>query len=199
MAAENIFWNPEKNTLPEQWKTLWLRTLAMGARFLQPHSRDLKTEMNRLLEELEKLKQTVKTRLFDVREVQDAPQTAPGSGMTAPVGLSKIDVRNQAVRSLLLQIRDKWQTEKWAAEKTADSPGPDRRDEDVLETIVLSSSGRKTPESASDPGSDFDEMEKTVVMTPGPIAGSKEQAKQDPGFFDEDDDLDKTVVISPKK
>ncbi len=69
----------------------------------------------------------------------------------------------------------------------------------MLETIVLSSSGRKTPESVSDPGSDFDEMEKTVVMTPVSIAGSKEQAKQAPVFFDEEDDLDKTVVISPKK
>ncbi len=199
MAADNIFWTPEKEKVPDQWQSLWLRTMAMGARFLQPHSRDLKTEMNRLLEELEKLKQTVKIRLFAVREVQDAPQMVPEPGTTAPVGLSEIDARNQAVRSLLLRIRDKWQTEKGPAEKTAESPGPDRRQEDVLETIVLSSSGRKTPESVSDPGSDFDEMEKTVVMTPVSIAGSKEQAKQAPVFFDEEDDLDKTVVISPKK
>lgn len=199
MAVENIFWIPEKDRVPDQWQPLWLQTLAMGARFLQPHSRELKTEMNRLLEELEELTQTVKTRLFAVRDVQEAPRTVPGPGATSSVDLSEIDARNQGIRSLLQQIRDKWQAEKEPAEKRADSPDPDRRQEDVFETIVLSSSGRKTPENVSEPGSDFDEMEKTVVMTPGPIAGSKKQAKQDPGFFDENDDLDKTVVISPKK
>jgi hypothetical protein len=199
MAAENIFWNPEKDRVPEEWCSLWLKTLAIGARFLQPHSRDLKTELNTLLEMLEELKKTVKTELFAARGVDEMPRAVPGSGLTDQRDLSEIHARKQAVRSLLLQVRDKWQAEKGLAEKTAEDPGPDRRQEDVLETIVLSSSGRKIPENVPDTEPVFDDMEKTVVMNSGPIAGSKEHTKQDSVFFDEDDEMDKTVVISPKK
>jgi hypothetical protein len=198
MAAENIFWTPDKGRVPEHWQSLWLRTLAMGARFLQPHSRDLKTEMNTLLKDMDELKQTVKTGLFDVRELQDASQTAPGPDTTEQGDLSEVHARKQAVRSLLLHLRDKWQ-EQMPAEGTANDPGLKNQEEDVLETIVLSSFGRRTQESVPDPGSDFDEMEKTVVMDPDRTSGSKAEAKQDQRFFDEDDDLDKTVVISPEK
>lgn len=204
LAAENIFWNPEKDRVPEEWQPLWLKTLEVGARFLEPHSRDLKTEVTALLEEMDGLKQRVKTRLFAVREFEDTRMTAPEPVSTGQGGLSESQARKRAVRSLLLELKDKWQAE-GGTEKTTEDPGPAVREEDVLETIVLSSSGSipqesvSDPESASDPGADFDTLEKTVVITPDHKAGPEGSAKQEGRFFDEDDDLDKTVVIAPKK
>jgi len=198
LAAENIFWNPAHGPVLERWQRLWIETLSVGTRFLQPHSRDLKTEVNILLEKMDGLKRRVKTRLFAVRQIEDTRLTVPESGPTEQSAPSEIQARKQAVRSLLLRLRDKWQADK-PVEETAKDSGPAVREEDVLETIVLSSSGRITPERVSDPVSDFEEMEKTVVITPGQMADSEGAAKQKDRFFDEDDDLDKTVVISPKK
>ena len=206
LAVENIFWAPEDGTVLEQWQTLWLDTLSAGTRFLQPHSRDLKNEIDILLAEMDGLKQQVKIQLFAARSKEGEPQAVLEPRVTEPDILSETRVHKQAVRSLLFQLRDKWQAEEGMGNS---EPDVREREEDVLETIVLSSSDRTAPEHGPDPGADFEDLEKTVVLTSSSKAYSEKtdsekadpdgMAKQDGHFFDEDDDLDRTVVISPKK
>jgi hypothetical protein len=194
LAVENIFWHPENGTVSEQWHPLWLKTLAAGIRFFQPHSQDLKTEVDTLLQDLDGLKQKVKISLFATRSAADEPLAAPKAQLTDHEVPPGTQARKQAVRSLLLQLKDKWQAE----EMKGDSD-PGGQEEDVLETIVLSSPDKNVPESAPDPGADFEDLEKTVVLTPDHMTGSDGGAEQNDRFFGENDDLDKTVVISPKK
>ncbi len=148
----------------------------------------------------------MKTRLFSVQEAGENRQTVPKSNSADQEIPSEILSRKQAIRSLLIQLREKWRAEHQVEDITGnqDVRDEDVREEDVLETIVLSSSDRKAPETISDSGSDFEDMEKTVVLTPNDKgdsedADSEKTGKHDDRFFDEDDDLDKTVVISPEK
>ncbi len=194
MAVENVFWHPENGTVSEQWHPLWLKTLAAGARFFQPHSQDLKTEVDTLLQDLDGLKQKVKISLFSARSAGDEPLADLKPQLTVHGVPPGTQARKQAVRSLLLKLKDKWEAEEIKA-----GPDPKIREEDVLETIVLSSSEKNRPESEPDPGADFEDLEKTVIMTPDHMTGSDRGAEQNDRFFGENDDLEKTVVISPKK
>jgi hypothetical protein len=69
---------------------------------------------------------------------------------------------------------------------------PDVGFDDFMEkTMILPGAAME-----SVPEKGFDDMEKTVILSPG-SPGEKEQKNQ--GFFGEEDDLDKTMVIPPKK
>lgn len=191
LALENIFWHPRAVSAPEEWHRFWLKTLFTGAVFLQDqHSWNLKTGIDALLQQIFDLKTLVKTQLFDTREI-DVPLTVPESRAKKHEAPPRPRMYKQAVRSFLLQLKDKWE-----AQETA---GGEMLEEDVLETIVLSSSVKTIPGSDAGPEDGFDTLEKTVVMTPDGITSSGETPGQDAGFFGQDNDLDKTVVIPSKK
>ena len=70
--------------------------------------------------------------------------------------------------------------------------------EDIQETIVMKTDQEtKTPE----PEKDFSHQEKTVILSSGTSLPPDNTSENSGDFFDEgeDNDLDKTVILSPKK
>jgi hypothetical protein len=192
LAMENIFWHPEPVTVSKEWQQLWLETMQTGAGFLQPQSRDLKTQVDSLLAAIDGLKQQVKAQLFATR-TRGVPVLAPETVSKNQENAPDIQARMKAVRSLLLKIKNKWP----AQEMTG--PLPDARGEDVFETIVLSSHDKIVQESQPLPAGDFEDLDKTVVLSMDDMTGPEKVSEKNDRSFGEDDDLEKTVVISPKK
>lgn len=192
LAMENIFWHPEPVTVSKEWQQLWVETMETGANFLQPHSQDLKTEVDFLLKAIDGLKQRVKAQLFATR-TRDVPLPTQVPVPKNQENTPDIQARMKAVRLLLIKMKKKWQ----AQEMTG--PVSDVRGEDVLETIVLSSHDKIVPESQPLPAEDFEDLDKTVVLTMDDMTGPKKVSEKNDMSFGEDDDLEKTVVISPKK
>jgi hypothetical protein len=212
MAMENIFWNPDTGVIPQKWHKFGLKTILTGlALFDAQKEQDLKDGLNKLLYKVENLKQEVKDELFS-KEMVTAPAdqiAAAGSIEVKPEeveskensGQVKSRLENQAISLILKQLKIKWAVQN---EKSLDVD-----DDDVLETVVLSSTemendtdfdgvDEKTmiipgPETEQIRESGFNDMEETVIISP------TEKTDQGDDFFGENDDLDKTIVINPKK
>ena len=206
VAMENIFWNPDSRAIPQKWHEFGLKTILTGiALFDAGKEQDLKNDLNKLLYKIENLKQDVKEELFSKRmdTVSAAQNVVAGPMDVRPkedTGHVQSQIENQAVSLILKKLKTKWAAQN---EKFSDF------DDDVLETVVLSSpemdndtdfddTVEKTmiipgPEIEQSMESEFNDMEKTVIIS------STGDTHQDSGFFDENDNLDKTVVINPKK
>ena len=141
------------------------------------------------------------------KKIQPAPavQTISTGSMDAEpkadAGRAKLKLEKQAISLILKKLKTNWESEP--------------QDEDVMETVVLPSlemepepsfddDAEKTmimsvpaaePDKETEPDNErgFDEMEETIIMSPG----TPQQKESE--FFGENDDLDKTVVINPKK
>jgi hypothetical protein len=202
LAMENIFWHPAPVTISEEWQQLWLETMQTGAGFLHPHTQDLKTEVDFLLDAVDGLKQRVKARLF-ATQTRDLPLPIPEPDPKKQENASDIEARMKAVRRLLVKIKNEW-----PAQETRE-PVSDVQEEDVLETIVLSSNDKRVPKSQPIPTQDLEDLDETVVLTEDldkteiltmdDMAGSKKAWAKKDRSLGEEDDLEKTVVISPKK
>jgi len=229
-ALENIFWNPRTVSAPPKWYRFWLKTLLSGAAFLkESNTQDLKEGLTQLLGEIGPLKQEVKEELFSTQitampkdHIISAPLEGTQTILEKSAAEADVQLEERTIASILKQLKSSWINE--------NPSSPVDLEDDVFETIVLSSPeetkpntefddhNEKTmiisaPETKPDPVSDFDEMDETVVLSrpeTGPdsagdfdtmektvIMSPGEKPKQDEGFFDEDDDLDKTIVITP--
>ncbi|RLC25830.1 MAG: hypothetical protein DRH93_00800 [Deltaproteobacteria bacterium] len=199
VAMENIFWNPDDRPTPQKWHQFWLRIIVTGLSFFNgKKEQGLDHELNQLINKITTLKQEIKEELFsDQKKVKSSIEETPGADKGQVLPSSE----KQAILLILEQLKTKWADQKELS--------PDF-DDDALETIVLSSD-----EMEQDAGFD-DIVEKTMVMMPAPqtepaedggfndmeetvIISSPEKTHQESDFFSEDDDLDKTIVITPKK
>ncbi|WP_027362656.1 hypothetical protein [Desulfospira joergensenii] len=230
LAPENIFWEPRPQAIPGEWEPFWFKTLFTGLSLLkQEPGRDLKSCLAGLLADMKSLKQEIQTELFSTRppapaaplwEARPMEENNAAEQKKAP---EESLPEKEAIAGMLKSLRTRW---------AQASPAPlADMEEDVLETIVLSSPdeapeppeenrqepAEKPPEpddffeetvvlqgpvppdsddGAGDDTHDFEEMEETVVLSPGQ---SPTPAEPDTGFFGEEDDLDKTIIIPPKK
>jgi hypothetical protein len=230
LALENIFWTPRGVSLPEKWRQFWLRSLLTGVVFIkEANTKGLKNGLDQLTDQIGDLQQEIKNQLFSTRSV--AP--TQGHEKTVPFPEEKIEpetkslIENHTITQILKQLKTKWMDNRLSQENSLEPI-----EDDVLETIVLSSPeenqpnvqfNEKTmvlprpetePETEPGEGNDFDDMEKTVILS-----GAKaepEQAndfdtmeetiimspdappKPPADFFGKDDDLEKTMIIPPK-
>lgn len=222
LALENVFWVPCAVCVPEKWKRIWLKTLSTGIKLFE-ENRQLKTCTSHLLKQTRDLKQEIKGELFSPpsstfiassSEPNFSKTDQPGSKILQTKAVSPIE--KQAIAQILIRLRDKW---------TAPPPLDEDKD-DVLETIVLSSSEDLQADGTqdqsgpapldsikSDPNNEFDEMEKTILIPNAPresgsindfedmeetvILSSTAPSAQKTDLFDADD-LDKTLII-PRK
>jgi len=210
VAAENIFWNPEDRFISPDWHDIWLRIVETGVTFFKsPKDKGLVEELNQFISTVKDLKQEIKEELFSKSmepEYTEQQEAMPSIGQVngaedKPPILSSAD--RQSILLILKQLKEKW---------VDPDPGdtfPDTDDEDTLETVVLSSEALEPTEAFDDtiektmvlPGPEiepagdggFGDMEKTVIIS------SAEKPQKESDFSFEDDDLDKTVVITPKK
>ena len=264
---ENIFWEPAPVAMAESWHDLWIQTIHFaGSLIKEKESLDFSAFIKHCIQQVNEISNTVKSELFskDLRIKQEPvmpvagapgqkePETIPP---VTPEALHEATQANQAITTILKQLKIKW------GKKASPEPS---QDEDVMETLVLSSTqeGIKpstdliekknkceedksiTPTPMADqhefeqtqktivinredninpPPSDFEDDQKTIVMnthqkpeTPEPEKNFSNQEKTvivSPGnrltakttfensddFFDENDELDKTVILPPKK
>ncbi len=226
LALENIFWTPRGVSLPEKWKQFWLRTLITGVSFLKNgNTKNLKSGLNQLIDQIETLKQEIKEQLFSTHPIaapQDHVKPVP-SAEDRIEPETKYQLEKPAIALILKQLKSKWIAKSASFEDVED---------DILETIVLSSPEEiqtdmefveKTiplprvetiPETETGSLSDFDEMEKTIILSGGKaeadrasefdtmektiIISPPETPQSRADFFEKDDDLDKTMIIPPK-
>ncbi len=251
LAPGHIFWEPRHRALPETWLELWSSLVSTGMSLLKEEAgQDLRACLGQLAQEIVRLKSGVLNEMFS-----SPPSPGPLSHPAPPPDQEPLAVREEppvlsrpdraAVADILKSLRDKW--------RRAGDPDPAAMEDDVMETIVLSSSeepdevspekrleesplpaamvpepeepvlepeAAQVPEISSSPGG-FDEMEETVVLQGAAQAPNQEKGGFDAmeetvvlsttspsvpdtqapagGGFDEDEDLDKTIIISPKK
>ncbi len=218
VAMENIFWDPNNAPTPQQkWTTFWSRILKMGMGFLNEKTeQDLKGSLNKFLNQIQMLKKDVKAELFSKNPETNLPgdtSVATQSEQVDPPPTETTDpsaIENQAITRILKQLKKQWEAQ--------ETPTPDL-DDDVLETVVLSSDDSepnmdfddtldetvilRVPEKGSAAvletthdqieNTGFDDMEKTVILSPDTAP------RQSSHSFGDDDDLDKTIIITPKK
>ncbi|MCG8551655.1 MAG: hypothetical protein MI799_14740 [Desulfobacterales bacterium] len=259
---ENIFWTPAPAAIDPSWHDLWIQTINFAGSLIKEKERlDFPDFITYCLRQVNEISNAAKSELFnkDIRIKQDAVMPVAGTaGPNKPETISPAtmeelhkDARtNQAINTILKQLKAKWEKEA--------SPAP-HPDEDVMETLVLSSDQEEIKSSPDFPAKknkwaedksmapspmadqhDFDQMQKTIIIDrPDNIDPSPSDFEDDqktivmrthqkpktqepekdfstleetvivsPGhntfknsvvFFDEDDDLDKTVILPPKK
>jgi hypothetical protein len=202
---DNIFWSPEGKTLPENWNTLWERSLSLGWSLLRATLYyDSEWSKEEFSQQLEALREEVKKSLFQERSgyVRDAyPSEA------------------KEIYTILTTIVDKWRSrievekEEELAETVVMSPGDfqketaipevkveERREEALAETVVLSredfqkKAGAPTVEEAKKE----EELAETVVLSPGGFA-EKVAAPDVKGKEAGEEELAETVVIAPQE
>jgi hypothetical protein len=221
LALENIFWNPHAVLAPEKWKRLWSKALLTGVDFLkQGHPKKLKSGLTNLIVQVKNLKQEITQDLFSSRSMGfavDHGETLSSSADTTEVKIKSPDDQ-QAITRILKQLETKWIKQSASLEDA---------DGDILETIVLASpKEQETQTTLNEPAidfsgsetatasvSDFEEMEKTMVLTGAKIEPdhksdfetmdetmiiSPQKTPSSTTHFFEEDDLDKTMIIPPK-
>ncbi len=224
LNLENVFWKPRAVLAPEKWKQFWLRMLLTGVGFLKEgNTKDLKTGLTQLIGQIGNLKQEIKENLFppsSIAALRDHGETIPSSADKIPARKNS-QKEKQAITRILKQLETKWIEKSNSLEDI---------EEDTLETIVLASPEEKQTgmafnettrglpgtetETETGPVTDFDEMEKTIILSgakPNPdreskfdtmaktiITSPQEPPQPTPDFFEENDDLDKTMIIPPK-
>ncbi|MCD4721635.1 MAG: hypothetical protein K8S13_17495 [Desulfobacula sp.] len=206
VAMENILWNHGSGSIPQKWHEFGLKIILTGLTFFNAgKEQGLKDDLNQLIDRIVNLKQKVKEELFSKgMETVPAGQKVAVSSTEVKskqdAGQVQLRLEKQAISLILKKLKTKWSAQD---ENSLDL------DDDVLETVVLSSREmdydmdfddniEKTmiipgPETELSKESGFNDMEETIIISP---AGNRHQ---DSEFFGENDDLDKTVVINPKK
>jgi hypothetical protein len=261
---ENIFWHPAPVSMAKTWHDLWIQTILFaGSLIKKKESLDFSGFITPCIRQVDDIQKAVKSELFSKNlqtkqgtvmpaagaNEQDAPRPPQTTAETTQDNTQT----NQAIAAILKRLKAKWGNEA--------PPEPDQ-DEDVMETVVLSSSIvikqpsdippqkiTDTAETPIDPSpadqnefeqmqetmvlstqvhpdpapsefediqetivmntapkphtpkpeKKFDDMEKTVILKSGtglPPDGTSDNSGD---FFSEDDDLDKTVILPPKK
>lgn len=267
---ENIFWEPESVSMAESWHDLWLQTIHFtGSLIKEKEILNFPAFIKNCIRQVNEISDAVKSELFskDIRIKRESAMPVAGSaGQDEPKAIppattdagQKDALANKAIATILKQLKSKWEN------GALPEPSQDEQDEDVMETVVLSSTeGIKLPADIPekrnkrtadvpvgpappmadqnefeqmqetmvlntqvnpDPApSDFDDIQETVVMntdqktkTPEPekefsnlektvILSSSTSLppdntiKNSGDFFSDDDDLNQTVILSPKK
>ncbi len=218
LAMENIFWDPEMMEVPGEWYTFWKKILLTGLYLFDTgNEKSLQEDLNQLRIEIETLKQEIKQELFskDVYaepSVQTCFQTSEEKEPESDGSQMQPEADdNMAIALILKKLKVNWAAENEKAVVL---------DDDVLETVVLSSGSmvstvpdevdtddeiEKTmiipgPEQTPVVETGFDDMEKTVIISPAGGAAPRNYTPfngQD--SRDVDDDFEKTVIITPKK
>jgi len=211
-AMENVFWNPDLREVPREWYKIWKKILLTGFGFFDTgKDQNLKYDLKKLIIRIEDMKQEIKKELFS-KDMAGEPMVQPlvksAKEKKSQVNRSETQssAKNQAIFLILKKLKAR------LADQYEKVPAPD---DDVLETVVLSS--RETGTSVDDalektmmmPGVEqepvvqntLDDMDKTVVISPP--GNTHQDAYSSDGKEDiennADDDLEKTVVITPKK
>lgn len=173
LAMENSLWNPDAISVPHKWHKFGLSIIETGIDLLDTgKEKDLNLCLHQGATKISALKQNIKAALFP-KEQAVAVSLAPGVKPFVYQGSSQVE--NQAVATILKKLKACWELK--------DRTAPDL-DEDVLETVVLSSQDGK-------PGMDFNNaIEKTRILPqPENIPG------RETGF----EEMEKTMVMTPKK
>ena len=198
LAMENCLWNPDEISVPHKWHEFGLRIIETGIDLLDARKEQgLSLCLYQAATKISALKQDIKEALFP-KEQAEAVSLKPGVKPFVDQGPSQVE--NQAVATILKKLKACWELKDMAA--------PDL-DEDVLETVVLSSRDSKPsmdfndaaektrillqPENIPGRETGFEEMEKTMILSP------KENIPGDRKVWIEPHELEKTVVITPKK
>ena len=267
---ENIFWEPAPVSMAESWHDLWIRTIHFaGSLIKEKEILDFPAFIKNCIRQIDEVSDTVKSELFskDLRIKKEpavplAGATGQDEAKTIPPATTDIVQKdaaaNQAIAGILKQLKSKW------GNGTLPGPSRDEEDEDVMETVVLSSTeGIKPPadfpakrnkhaatvpvtptppmadqnefeqmqetmvlnsqanpdpapsdfediqetvvmdtnqkSKTPEPENEFSNMEQTVILSSGASLPPDSTIKNSGDFFSEDDDLDKTVILSPKK
>lgn len=222
MAMENIFWNPGLQSVPQKWYEFWSKIILMGLGFFNTEKdKDLPDQLNELINEIAALKKAVKEDLFSkapdtVLETPNAPlaQREAEAEADSDAAEEQVQLERKAISKILKKLKTQWEVQdNTPQDLDVQENTPQDFDDDVLETVVLSSDDETPDGGFDDAGFDdaieetviidrlenkivedhgFDDLEETVIMSPG---GNIQQGTD----FSDDDDLDKTVVITPKK
>ncbi|WDP92866.1 MAG: hypothetical protein HUN04_25350 [Desulfobacter sp.] len=241
--ARHIFDTPDRFQVPDAYHGAWLKTLLTGAGlFGRPEGIGLGDVLQRLSEDIAHIKKEVQAELFAQKDAstpaegdiprEEIPQPR-AKETTMPEAVTE---DRRAIANILKQVKLDWQAETRPRDAAPDLSA-DMEEEDSLETIILSSADATTipgedrlpltdpeqgqatapPERESSRSSDFDDMEKTMVIDGAPQKepaggedGFDEMEKtmvltpdsppsEEPEFFQEEDDLEKTMIIPPKE
>jgi|GEM_PF-2351541 len=266
---ENIFWEPAPVSMPESWHELWIQTIHFAGSLIKEKEILNSTALiKNSIRQVNEISDAVKSELFS-RNLQiekktampvtgaagqDEPKTSP---LTSTDAVQKDTLANQAIATILKQLKSKWKNGALL------EPSQDEQDEDVMETVVLSSTegikptnipvkkNKRNADVPVDPAphmadqsefeqmqktmvlnaqanpdpasSDFEDIQKTIVINTGRGTKTPEPEKEfsnlektvilssstslppdntienSDDFFGEDDDLDQTVILPPKK
>ncbi len=183
---ENIFWAPEPVPMAETWSDFWFQSLDfMRSVLTQTDTSDFGPFLDQCLAHARDMLQKTKSDLFskggrtDLRDAEPVEPVVPAQRLpeNPPENQAASDKSRQAVAGILKDLRSRW-----AEESAVQEP----LEEDVVETIVLSSSEDIKPaadfhEAPSqevspltedpvpevrdpEPASDFEQMEDTAAF-----------------------------------
>ena len=190
---ENIFRHPGPVSMADSWHELWIRTIQFaGSLIKEKEILDFPGFISACIRQINDIQKAVKSELFSkdlqittdpVVPVVDANQQPP---QTATDTAQKDGRTNQAIAAILKRLKSKWENQV--------APEPDE-DEDIMETVVLSSShGIKQPSDVPPPKrmdtadqNEFEQMQETVVL------GTHVPPDPAPSDFE---DIQETVVMS---
>nr|WP_319490570.1 hypothetical protein [uncultured Desulfobacter sp.] len=215
---ENIFWHPAPVSMADEWHGLWIRTIQFaGSLIKKKESLDFPGFIRTCIRQVNDIQKTVKSELFSKDlQIKTGPGL-PGAGaneqppaQTATDTAQEDGQNNQAIAAILKRLKSKWENQA--------PPEPDE-DEDIMETVVLSSStGIKQPSDIlptkrmdtadqnefeqrqetvvlgtqvppDPPPSDFEDIQETVVLNTAPTPQTPEPEK-------EFEDMEETVILS---
>jgi hypothetical protein len=192
---ENIFWNPAPVSLAESWHGLWMRTIQFaGSLIKEKEILDFPAFINTCIRQVDDIQKAVKSELFSKNLQIKTDPVVPAAGANRqeaprempPTETAQKDApTNQAIADILKRLKSKWESQ---------APAEPDLDEDVMETVVLSSSEgikqsydvptQKIMDTTDQ--NDFEQMQKTVVL------GTQATADPAPSEFE---DIQETVVL----
>jgi hypothetical protein len=173
---ENIFWKPEPVSIPASWHDLWIQTIDFaGFLVRKKESLDFPFFIKNCIRQVNEIQEAAKSKLFskDIRINQAPAMPVAEAGRqneietTSPGITDKLhgdEPADRAIAAILKQIKSKW--ERGAL------PEPSQ-DEDVMETIVLSSTQDIKPPTDLPVKEDRDAVNRPVSPAP-PMADQHE-------------------------
>jgi len=173
---ENIFWAPAPVAMAESWHDLWIQTIHFaGSLIKEKEILDFPAFIKHCIRQVNEISNTVKSELFskDLRMKQKAVMPIEGVSRQdnqEPIppanteALHEDTLTDQAIATILRQIKAKWEKET--------SPEPSQ-EEDVMETLVLSSTDEGIKPSTYFPEKKNKYAEKESI-TPPPMADQHE-------------------------
>ncbi len=186
LKMENIFWHPDNRPkLPPAWQAYGLEIIKLGLAI---------NDLDSFTAGVSNLKQAVKNNLFFTAMECRSPESPE---------LTEHD--RQAIFQILNALKQKWETQQRR---------PQDQDDDVLETVVLTSPektpeeppaleetivlepGKEKTEKAKETDETIDTLEKTIIMQGNDGAPIPPKPVSEPISDPMDDELEKTVVIT---